>query len=1150
MMPLRWPTQGLYRLTTVTVVLCLVCCGPSRDGETRISSGVVVEAASEGLGAEIAGIRAGDVLVAWRRQAREPRYAEGSGGDIKTPFDVSYLWFEEEPRGPLTLMGIRDGQALSFVLPPGQWGLVTRPRFEAELEGAYVESQRSGDREELLLRLEEMATAVEKSESAAPWLKAWTRYRHALALWEAGHRSEADREIESARALALTGEDPFAAHWLLYQQAFHAYQADELDRAQALWEEARTEIEGSGLPLFEASAIESLAQVETRRGHFEAAEALHRQALDRRAEWAPDSLRLAQSWSQLAKILARRGRVEEAEELFRRALAKRESLAPGGVETAYSHNDLGVLFVTVGDRAAAQDELEAALELWQRLEPGSRRHATTLNNLGAIAFQRGDLAASQRFHLSSLALQEKNGIAPLDRARSYANLGSLALERGQIDRAEDYVRQGLEIRQRLAPNSLDLSWSLSGLAAIEARRHDLEAAEALLEEALRIRLDVDPESLLVATTRGQLGELALERGEVELALERLGAALEGARHRDRGGFEVGRILVALGRAWLAAGQLETAKQALEEGLDKLERMAPESVWHAGALHGLAKAAQATGDLARARGFFEAAIDALEAQQGRLGGPHDARALFRARFEELYRDYLELLVELGDEPAAFELLERSRARALALQLAERDLRLSADLPAELDRERRRAAARYDRVQQQLWAASADPKAGQIEALRQEKEALRRRQEQIESEVRAQSPRLFAWQRPLPLAFDAARGVLGSDTLLLAYWVAPEHTWLFVVGPREHYRVEKLEVGRRELYEQVDLLRLLIAAGHHPKARPEKLAEVATELGDLLLGPARRELVRAKALLVMPDGPLSLLPFAALSPPLGDSRDGASAAGPRYLIEELPIAYTRSLTVLDRLRRLPRQVERSAELLAFGDPELSPEPVGGLSVARSRGAVGVALAELPAARAEVESIVGLFGDGASAFLGAASSERRAKEAESRWLHFATHTVLDAEVPLDSGLVLAADDEDNGLLQAWEIIEQMHVDADLVVLSACETAVGPEVEGEGLMGLARAFYFAGARSVLASQWRVEDRSTALLMVRFYELLLDGKEKNEALRQTQLEMLRGKLAPAETRGMWWQRGPWSTTSTRAGSSDYTHPYYWAAFELLGVSD
>jgi CHAT domain-containing protein len=179
--------------------------------------------------------------------------------------------------------------------------------------------------------------------------------------------------------------------------------------------------------------------------------------------------------------------------------------------------------------------------------------------------------------------------------------------------------------------------------------------------------------------------------------------------------------------------------------------------------------------------------------------------------------------------------------------------------------------------------------------------------------------------------------------------------------------------------------------------------------------------------------------------------------------------------------------------------------------------------------VKSIAGLYGDGARVYVGEQATEGRVKaEARgARYLHFACHGFLDERLPLNSGLALTIPvppvaGEDNGLLQAWEILEHVRLDADLVTLSACDSGLGKEMGGEGLIGLTRAFQYAGARSVVASLWSVYDRSTADLMRHFYGALRRGVPKDEALRRAQVALIQG--------------GP-----------QRSHPLSWAAFQLFG---
>jgi CHAT domain-containing protein len=159
--------------------------------------------------------------------------------------------------------------------------------------------------------------------------------------------------------------------------------------------------------------------------------------------------------------------------------------------------------------------------------------------------------------------------------------------------------------------------------------------------------------------------------------------------------------------------------------------------------------------------------------------------------------------------------------------------------------------------------------------------------------------------------------------------------------------------------------------------------------------------------------------------------------------------------------------------------------------------------------------------------------------RYVHFAGHGYLDQQFPLNSAVVLTMptvfqSGEENGLLQAWEVLEQVRLDADLVVLSACESGLGKEMGGEGLIGLTRAFQYAGARSVMATLWKISDRTTAEFMVRFYRHLKEGLSKDEALRATQMEFIRGPIQVTNDKG-------------ERVDFDASAPYYWAAFQIYG---
>jgi CHAT domain-containing protein len=336
---------------------------------------------------------------------------------------------------------------------------------------------------------------------------------------------------------------------------------------------------------------------------------------------------------------------------------------------------------------------------------------------------------------------------------------------------------------------------------------------------------------------------------------------------------------------------------------------------------------------------------------------------------------------------------------------------------------------------------------------------------------------------------------------------------------------LPIGVERLRADVDRWRRLAARGRTEPRVVEQLAVESAALFDALAGPAAAGIARHERLLVVPDGPLHLLPFSALAAP---APDGAAR---RYLVEAMPVHHIVSFTVAAQERsRAPARARPGApRLVSFGAP-LYPSGSTAAMDARVRSFVerSATLAPLPGAQREVTGLLQLFGDRGRAFVGAEATEPRARTLmpEADYVHLAVHGWLNETFPMNSALVFTIPDrpdgEANGLLQAWEVMDHLTLDADLVVLSACDTGIGTASGGDGLLGLSRAFHFAGARSVVASLWPIADDTTPRFMQRFYRELTRGVSKDRALAAAQREML-------------------ADPST-------AHPYFWAAFVLSGA--
>ncbi len=286
--------------------------------------------------------------------------------------------------------------------------------------------------------------------------------------------------------------------------------------------------------------------------------------------------------------------------------------------------------------------------------------------------------------------------------------------------------------------------------------------------------------------------------------------------------------------------------------------------------------------------------------------------------------------------------------------------------------------------------------------------------------------------------------------------------------------------------------------------------------------------------MPDGTLNYLPFETLVSN-GAEAAGKNGKGVRYLLEDFRITYAPSASTLASILERGRRPEAAADLLAVGDPvarglegaAAGEKPGKDILLEYYRGR-RFALQPLKFASEEMKSIAGLVAPESRRVVSRGeATEARVKGldlAGYKVLHFATHSLLDENAAGRSALVMTRDgsSDEDGFLQAAEIYN-IRLNADLVVLSACQTARGKPGKGEGIQGLARAFFCAGSKAVVASLWNINDRTTAAFMKVFYGRLAEGKTVDEALRLAKIEMCR---------------------------SGRCQPYHWAAFVLIGAGD
>ena len=856
-----------------------------------------------------------------------------------------------------------------------------------------------------------------------------------------------------------------------------------------------------------------------------------------------------------AKTFEYEDRRREARLWFQRALDLRTTTAPDTLGQAWAHQRVGAMAFLLGELDTASRHFRSAFELRERLAPDSVLVADSAHGLGLVAGARFDLHEAEQYLRRAVGLYRQHMPGSPILAFALESLGGLREIRRDLFGADAVLEEALEIRRRLSPGSLAVASNLIALGRSALVAEDLVRAGAWLEEAEEVLDANGSQGLLRALVYNSLGRLAHLRGEWETAEKLNRAALDIQQRTAPESIDLALSLGSLGEIALQTGRPDVAKDLLIRARDHISARAPDSDTHSICLHQLGRAYLELGDAEAAAGALLESIEILERQTARFGGSSLHRQKYRAHKPELYHDAVAVLLDLNRVSDAFRTLERYRMQELA--------RLSSpDLPARRPGPSNPRSttladlqASYDRVLAQL-AKAASPR--EVRSLRRRRHEL---QDELASFAGLPTPK-DSREAMMTVDLDGIRRELDEGTVMLSYVIGDRRSHLFVVHPGG---TEVVDLGLRAVELRSKVESWLAVVDPPVRWRLDHLDQLSSELSQKLLEPARPWVSKAQRLVIVPDGPLHILPFGALR-----WQDDSGPGDSSYLVEHKSIQTVGSGTLYQELSARIQRRRQSKEgcpfaetLVAFGAIDFGDGLRSWQSPQRDATAPGVALTRqfnffswgsLPSTRREVQSIGALYPGPKKILTGSKATEGQAKNfLAARVLHFATHGFLDPQSPMDSALVMSAPKpgapqpgapqpgapqpgapkpgapkpatQANGLLQAWEI-SRLELSSELVVLSACQSADGLELGGEGLVGLSQAFLQAGAGSVLASSWKVDDHATADLMIGFHRRLRQGLEPAEALRATQIDFIRQD--PGQDRPL-------------------SSPYYWAAFQLTG---
>jgi CHAT domain-containing protein/Tfp pilus assembly protein PilF len=755
--------------------------------------------------------------------------------------------------------------------------------------------------------------------------------------------------------------------------------------------------------------------------------------------------------------------------------------------------------------------------------------------MGLIYDQLGELQKYIELEERGLLLSREMGNREHE-GSALNNIGNGYKTFGDYEKAIFYLTQALDI-QRETNDKRGEAIVLNNLGGCYLLQGNLPKAQELYQQSIILRR-------VVKDRRGEgnvlnnLGQVFAQSGNAAKAVEYLQQALA-VRHElaDKTGEAI--TLRNLARIYWAAGDKTKGIEYFERSNALAKKLGDRRV-EAESSYGLALAEKERGNLEKAIETVESGLALIEQIRGELVNP-ELRVTYFSTVQQFYELYAELLAARyerdkneADVALALQTSERARARNLVELLREARVNIKQGVDVKLLEQAQDLQERLNlRYRQRTAALAGKSTPEQIAKITNEINSLTTELENLQVKIRRDNPRYADLTQGTTLSAKDIQNLLDDGTVLLEYKLGTARSFLWLVT-KDSVRMftlparAEIEKTARAFYD---------ATVSHDKTKEAETAGLATKLSHMLLAPAAAE-IENKRLAIVADGVLQFVPFAALQSPK------PKAQSAKFLSEDYEIVVLPSASVLAELRRNSNQTKTPGKTIAvFADPIFEANDprleknraVKSSSAPSALGRVlrdfngGETLPRLLSSREEARNISAFAPKNQAVsnldFDASRENATSGELANYRILHFATHGLLDSSHPEFSGLVFSLYDKNgqpkDGFLQLNQIYN-LNLNSDLVVLSACQTALGKDVRGEGLIGLTRGFMYAGAKSVVASLWKVDDAATAEFMRRFYQNLLQKKLPTaSALKQTQNEM---RKIPR-----------------------FRAPYFWAGFTLQG---
>jgi CHAT domain-containing protein/Tfp pilus assembly protein PilF len=837
-------------------------------------------------------------------------------------------------------------------------------------------------------------------------------------------------------------------------------------------------------------------------------------------------------------------------------------------------NNIGLICRSLGEKQQALDYHNQALTL-AKAKSDRQMEAATLISIGAVYDSVGVKQQALDYYNQALPLARSVRDRQLE-ATTLNNLGLVYRSLGEKDRALTYYSQALSIARAISDFRMEAT-TLHNIARSYDSAEETKPALDYLNQALKIERKLGDRNGEVYTLSA-IGVIYDSLGERQKALDFYNQSLSLAQTiNDRRGEAV--TLNNIGLVYQSLGNLQKALDHYKRVLPLWRAMSDRS-GEAVTLYNTAHIERTQDKLTDALGNIKKAIDLIEFIRTSVISK-DLRISYFASVQDFYELYIDLLLRLhavnpdaGYDGESLRASEKARARSLIELLAEAqaDLRQGIDLQL-LERERILQRRLNIKEQNRMRLLERKHTGEEEETANKDIDSLLTEYRQLQSEIRQKNPHYAGLTQPQPVSLDEIQSqVLDDDTLMLEYFLGKEKSYLWAVTktsintftlPRQAEIDELAQQLYLFLIERSEAAKEYRAGRISSQQRADRIAKADTEypkvaikLSQMILGPVARQLGK-KRLLLVADGALQYVPFSTLVEP-GDIQNDEGSQKLLILNHEIISLPSVSTLAMERKYLLSRKAAtRTVAVIADPVFDENDERVKNIAikvkevVKENFGAEAARILDrisedietdkqkvagrrlrvprLPFTDEEARRIISLVQDSttmkATGYQANRTIATSSELSTYKYIHYATHGYLDAERPEFSAIILSMlndkGETQDGFLRAHEIFN-LNLPAEMVVLSACETGLGREIKGEGLVGLTRGFMYAGAARVVVSLWGINDRATSELIVRFYKkVLTEGYRPAAALRAAQIELFK--------------------------ETEFKSPYYWAPFIIQG---